>query len=116
LLAGTPAIITKVKGEENLVELKRPKPGKGKGCFFAASAYFAKGGPFESYPAKESGNQSFAALVNEKDKSVSFTLPASALPKKPVQKRTKKVKPATNGAAVVPVAPTEDGELMLQPA
>jgi hypothetical protein len=114
LLAGTPATIKAAGGVGNLVPIKSNK--KSKAMFFSAAAYFAEGGPFSDYSYKTSGNQGFNAEVDEKGKTVSFTLPKGQLTPKPKQERkprTKKVK-ATVEAPATPVA--EGEEDLLTPA
>lgn len=91
-LIRTDSKLAKGSTEADHVTLKHPK--KGSGASFAASRELtlAKNyGASHAYPYKESGNQTFTPTVDETNKIMYFVLPATALAKRPVVKRVKKV-------------------------
>jgi len=58
----------------------------------------AKYGASGVYDFRKSGNQTFSVQYDEKNEWLVFELPAGSLTPKPVQKRVKKVKPASSQA------------------
>lgn len=111
----TPKIIKAVGGEGGCYTLRVSK--KTKQGLFAASAFLQDpkdeifGPNGNKYDYKSSGNQSFEAVVNEKEKMVSCVLPKGALAKKPVVARKKKDKGnevATTGATTNKASAKED--------
>lgn len=114
----TPKLIKLVGGDNGCYILK--VSSKTKQGFFAASAFLQDPndeifGEGQKYDYKASGNQTFDATVNEKDKSVAAVLPVGALKKKPVVARKKKTTetPAPAGTTPAPakVVKAEEPEL-----
>ena len=81
---------------------------------FAASQLFRYGFAEPLYDFVGSGNQSFAATVDEKEQVVSFKLPVGAIAKRVVTPRKKK-EPKVQTGTVATAAETE-GELLLETA
>lgn len=101
IAVATPKLIKAVGGESGCYPLKVSK--KTKQGFFAASAFLQDPnddifGEGHKYDYKRSGNQSFDAVVNEKDRMVTCVLPTGALNRRAVVARKKKDKTGTGAA------------------
>lgn len=97
-----PKLIKQVGGEAGCYKIRvNKKTSQG---MFAASAFLQDpneeifGG--DKYDYRGSGNQSFDATVDDKNKTVTINLPKGGLTKKPVVARAKKVKAETPGTPV----------------
>lgn len=116
IAVATPKLVKAVGGEAGCYKLRGNK--KTKQGVFAASAFLQDpndeifGG--NKYLYRESGNQTFDATVDEKNKTVTCTLPSGKLTKKDVVKRPKKVAPAppanTAPTGNVPATPINKSE------
>ncbi len=106
LISANAKYIKLVNGKEGCFPISRSKNTKQ--CFFAAAIALKDPKFGIEYNYKESGSQSFDAEANEKEGSLTFTLPKGALKAKPVVPRKKKAAAAAAGAT--PDKATEEDE------
>ena len=121
LLIPDAPLVTKAKLEtKDMIGLNKAK--KGGTVSFPGTAVLDKMveyGADAKYEFRASGNQTFPATWDEKNKALKFTLPAGSLTPKPVTHREKKVKVSAVKAEAGSISGTaveqtiEDGELSL---